>query len=207
MAVAGCPPWQLRWPADAAGAIASPACCAPWPTSRLHGNCPFHGARATQSPGCHGGWGQHGDNGGGAVPVTLLHYPWSPPSPRQPHPSYLRLRLLHLVLHLHELFVDLLQPGRPDLGGGGHRVGVSGGWDPPPPGPPESGMRAQGLEATGQGAQGWVRGCTGVMQGGKGIELGVRSWVRGAGCGELGVRSWVQGAGCPGLAVTQFDAG
>lgn len=48
--------------------------------------------------------------------------PW--PRGAQPWPRYLRLRLLRLVLRLHQLFVNLLQPGRPDL------WGQSGCWDP-----------------------------------------------------------------------------
>lgn len=50
----------------------------------------------------------------------------------QPRPRYLRLRLLHLVLRLHQLFVDLLQPGCPDLGGGAERVSARAGTSLPP---------------------------------------------------------------------------
>lgn len=156
MTMAGCPPWrlgrrQMLWEPPRPPAMAY--FWSPWqlPISR----CPSH----TKPWLCR--WGQRGDNGGGAVlaPSSTLPGSVAPRGPGTARPRYLRLRLLRLVLRLHQLLVDLLQPGCPDLGGG-----QRGGWRGL--GHPQHHKKMGGRSVSVQGT-----GCEELVQ-------GVRSWCR-----------------------------
>lgn len=98
------PPRQLHGlGAPTAGAEPASIPPFPWPTSRLHGNCPFHGAEMHTKA-----WLR--------ASRSSQDLPASPGSAPRPPAPYLRLRL-HLALRLHQLLVDLLQAGGSDLGG------------------------------------------------------------------------------------------
>lgn len=130
----------------------------------------------------HGRWGQgRGQWWGGCARSPLHPFPGyrgpDPAADPQPRPRYLRLRLLHLVLRLHQLLVDLLQPRGADLGG---QSGRQGGLGPPrrPPGTPK-GRQGAGREP-GAGGKGAKVG---------GMGLGIRTYRAGAwgsGPGRMG---------------------
>ena len=112
------------------------------------------------------------------IPITI---PIPIPSPS--HPRYLRLRRLHFVLSLHQLLVDLLQPGCPDLC---RRVDVRESRDP-------SGTLRQ-WGGTMQGCQ-WG-GAAGWLQGHAGLgckKLSAKRPVMGAWGRCKDASSWVQG--------------
>lgn len=195
VAVAGClcpPRWLGRWQTlrELGGRPPPPLVAyfsSPWqlpisvPESHKALPVPSHGRR----------WGQgRGQRWGGCAqtppPAPSPGEPGPDPAadPPQPRPRYLRLRLLHLVLRLHELLVDLLQPGGADLGGqsGGQRgPGPPPTPDPPPapPGQARGWVRAQSRGARLQkaGCEG-ARGCVGP--GVRVHGLGVRVYRAGA---------------------------